>query len=433
MRMAYLINTYPMISQTFIMREIHRLRELGCEVETLSIEGPDRPFEELTAEERLEAAAAKVMAQSGIAGALIAHFATLVTMPWRWMRGLLFALSLAGTDVGRVFELLSRFSQALQAGRWMRRRGLTHLHVADGASEASAAMIASKIFPITFSFSARGAEEFFDAAGKNLTEAIEHAAFVTCADHYTRSQLMMMTPPVEWEKFEIALPGVSLEAFKPVAKPVVADAFEILSVGDLIPARGQHALIAAVDRLVNQEGRNLRLRLVGEGPDRSLLEAQIDGAGLWANVLFEGALDHERIRSFYANADAFVLPSFAEGAPIGLLEAMAMEIPCISTHIPGIPELIRDGMDGLLTAPSDVVELADAIAELMDNQILRVELAAAGRERVLRRHNIEQTLPRLMAIFQERIGDQPVREGRDEAAEGMSMAIAPAARASFSQ
>ncbi|MFN0087685.1 MAG: glycosyltransferase [Blastocatellia bacterium] len=421
--MAYLINKYPMISRTFIMREVQRLRDLGCEIETISIEGADRSFEELTREEREEAARTHAIAEIGAAGAWMAHLEALMTAPGAWIRGLLFAVSLGGADARRILDSLGRFRQAALVGRWMRRRGLTHLHAPDGAPGATVAMIAAKIYRLTFSFTAQGAEAYFYAAGNNLTAAVENAAFVACADVYTRSQLMMMTPPGEWEKFEIALPGVPLETFKPVAKRIVDDAFELLSVGELIPAKAQHVLIAAVDRLVNQDGRNLRLRLVGEGSDRGLLEAQVDGAGLRSSVIFEGAVDHERIRSYYANADAFVLPSFAEGAPIALLEAMAMEIPCVTTHIPGIPELIRDGMDGLLTSPSDVAELADAIAQLMDNQILRVELAAAGRERVLERHNIDQNLPHLAGIFHKRITHRQALDERRLGSGMMAMAI----------
>ena len=157
---------------------------------------------------------------------------------------------------------------------------------------------------------------------------------------------MELSPASQWRKFEIAPLGVDPAIFSPHLISDPADGFEIISVGRLVPAKGQHILIAAVDRLV-KAGRNLRLRIVGSGPDRESLEREVARRALCNHVIFEGAVNQDHIRELYGEADAFVLASFAEGVPVVLMEAMAMEIACVATSIAGIPELIRNGVDGL--------------------------------------------------------------------------------------
>jgi glycosyltransferase involved in cell wall biosynthesis len=165
-----------------------------------------------------------------------------------------------------------------------------------------------------------------------------------------------------------------------------------------VPAKGQHVLIAAVDLLVKM-GRKIRLRLVGSGPDRESLEREVVRRGLGDHVIFEGAVNQDHILEFYAQANAFVLASFAEGIPVVLMEAMAMEIACISTSIAGIAELIRNGVDGLLVAPSDEDALAAAIDALLNDLALRRLLGVAGRNRVIERYNLNCNVARLARIF----------------------------------
>ena len=169
-----------------------------------------------------------------------------------------------------------------------------------------------------------------------------------------------------------------------------------------MPAKGQHILLAAVHKLM-LDGRSLRLRVVGGGPDRASLEADAQRRGLNGAVVFEGPVNPDQIRAIYDEADAFAMASFAEGIPVVLMEAMAMEIPCVATFITGIPELIRDGLDGLLIAPSDDAALADAIGRLMDDTELRRRLGQAGRKRVVEHFNLEVNIPRLGEIFRRRL------------------------------
>ena len=177
----------------------------------------------------------------------------------------------------------------------------------------------------------------------------------------------------------------------------------MLCVGRLVPAKGQHVLLSAVAQL-RKQGRSIVLRFIGDGPDRKSLEAAARRDSLAGAVVFEGPVTQDRIRDFYRTADVFALASFAEGIPVVLMEAMAMEIPCVTTYIAGIPELIRDGVDGLLVMPSDVDALSGAIARLMDDPALRKRIGEAGRCRVMEKYNLGKNTEHLANVFRAQLG-----------------------------
>jgi glycosyltransferase involved in cell wall biosynthesis len=180
------------------------------------------------------------------------------------------------------------------------------------------------------------------------------------------------------------------------------DPFQIACVGQLAPVKGQHMLLAAVE-LLAREGRRVLLRIAGDGPDRASLEQDIAGRNLARHVVMEGFLNQDKLRELYAECDALVLPSFAEGIPVVLMEAMAMEIPCVATWITGIPEIIRHETDGLLAPPGDADALARAIARLMDDSALRRRLGQQGRLRILEKFDLHRNTEHLAEIFRRRI------------------------------
>jgi colanic acid/amylovoran biosynthesis glycosyltransferase len=400
--LAYLVSEYPRISHTFILREVRRLRELGFAIRTASINNPDRPFEKLTALEREETRATFFVKPAGLGGALPAHLAALARRPLKYLAALLFALRLGKMDLKKLLYGLFYFVEAVMIGEWMRAADVRHLHVHFATPASTVGLIAARIYPIGLSLTVHGPDEFYDAPGYCLKQKIAGASFICCIGMYARSQLMQLSPPAHWPKFEVAPLGVFPADFAPRAAPAVSDRFEVLCVGRLVAAKGQHILLAAIHSLV-REGRRVRLRLVGDGPERNSLEADARQRGLDGAIVFEGAVNPDRIRAVYEAADVFALASFAEGIPVVLMEAMAMEIPCVATFITGIPELIRDGLDGLLVAPSDDAAMAAAIRRLMDDVELRRHLGRAGRQRVLEHYNLELNIPRLGEIFRRRL------------------------------
>ena len=402
-QLGYLVSRYPAVSHTFILREIVELRRLGFRIEVASINGLDRPLELLTEEERREAASTFYVKAAGAGGALKANLSAFVRGPAAYLRGLWFAVGLGGTDARAVGMCFFYFVEAAITGEWMRSRGLRHLHVHFATPAATVGMIAARVFGFTLSISVHGPDEFYDVPGYLLTQKIEASLFVCAIGTYARSQLMRLVDTGEWKKLHVAPLGVDPEIFLPRAFRPHPDVFEVICVGRLVPAKGQHVLVAAVERL-RAQGRRVRLRLVGDGPDRQSLEFAVKKRRLESEVVFEGSVNQDRIRDLYRGADVFCLASFAEGIPVVLMEAMAMEIPCVSTHITGIPELIRDSIDGMLVAPSDEQALAAALGQLMDDVNLRRRLGQAGRVRVIEKYNLRRNVAKLADIFDAQLG-----------------------------
>jgi glycosyltransferase involved in cell wall biosynthesis len=402
LRLAYLVSRYPAISHAFILREVRRLRSFGFVVHVASINDPDRPCCDLTGEEAEEAGGTFYVKRAGIRGVLAPHLATLARRPSAYLRGMMHALRLGGADLAAIVYGFFYFAEAVVVGRWMERHRLHHLHVHFATPAAMVGLIATRVFPITLSITVHGPDEFYDVTAYRLREKIAGASFVCCIGAFARSQLMKLAPVLSWDRFELAPLGVDPAAFAPRRERPERGPFEVLCVGRLVPAKGQHILIEAVARLV-ADGRDVKLRLVGDGPDRRSLERMVEARGLAGRVVLEGPVNQDRIREHYAAADAFALASFAEGIPVVLMEAMAMQVPCVATFVAGIPELIRDGVDGLLVAPSDVGALAGAIARLMDDAALRRRVAEQGRRHVLEAYDLERNTRRLADIFRRRI------------------------------
>ena len=405
-KLAYLISQYPAVSHTFILREIVELRRLGFTICPASINAPDRPTEQLTAVEREEAINTWCVKGQGYKGAISALAGILFTQPKGFFRGLVAALRLGGLDFGKTLKNIAYFVEAVMLGRWMRQAGLHHLHVHFATPAAMVGLLTKTIFDIGFSFTVHGPDEFYDAPGYRLAEKLKAADFVVCISHYARSQIMKLSPVVHWSKYEICRLGVDPERFAPAAKTAPSDPFELLCVGRLTPAKGQAILLEALALLLAQ-GRKVRLTFVGNGPDRETLEAQTHGLGLANAVQFAGAVNQDLILAYYAKADAFVLPSFAEGLPVVLMEAMAMEVPCVTTHITGVPELIKDRVNGCLVAPSDVAGLAEAIGYLMDNPADARQIAQSGRAKVLADYTLSTSVESLADVFLKRLPSTP--------------------------
>jgi glycosyltransferase involved in cell wall biosynthesis len=279
------------------------------------------------------------------------------------------------------------------------RLGLLHLHC---HFASTVALFVTVIFPLSYSVTIHGPAEFSDVHGFYLAHKIARAQFVCAISFYGRSQLMKASEPRYWDKLEVNSLGIDCTRFLPPPHRRDRSPFEVLCVATLTPTKGLPVLIDAVDRLVRQ-GRSIHLRLVGDGPDRRNLESDIAKRGLGGRVTFEGNCNQERVQAFYREADLFALASFAEGIPVVLMEAMAMEVPCVATWITGIPELIRHGVDGWLVPPADEQQLADAIEKLMDDPDLRQKLGRSARIRVQEKYDLERSTGRLAEIYRRRL------------------------------
>ena len=400
--LAYLISQYPAISHTFILRELHHLRELGFFIPTASIRTAVPSATGFLEAEQKEYASTFYVKARGPLRIGYDHLVCFLRQPLAYLRGLRTALRFAHLDLKALAYHLLYFAEAVTIGEWMRRNSIPHLHVHFANAAATAALLLKQTHGIPYSLTVHGPDEFYDTEMYHLREKIEGAAFICCISRFCRSQLMKVSSPMHWGKMQVCALGVDPDVFTPRLPPMRQDSFKLLCVGRLCAAKGQAILLAAVSKLV-ERGRNVRLDLLGDGPDRQVLEDQVAGMRLEKIVVFHGAVNQEYVCKLLKINHLFVLPSFAEGVPVSLMEAMAMEIPVVSTTIAGIPELIESGTEGILVPPSDPTLLADAIEKLMDNPELRQRLAAGGRRKVLQAYNQPRNVHRLAEIFQQQL------------------------------
>nr|WP_281383431.1 glycosyltransferase family 4 protein [Granulicella aggregans] len=259
-------------------------------------------------------------------------------------------------------------------------------------------MLTSIAWGIPYSLTIHGPEEFYDVGPSFLEQKLRQASFVTCISDFCRSQLYKIAPVASWGKFEVCRLGVRTAVFAPPPE-TTRETLHIVSVGRLHPAKGQMILLGAFRELLDRR-LQVRLSIVGDGDGRSSLEDFIQTYRLKDSVTLHGALSHPATRALLGTADLFVLPSFAEGVPVALMEAMSMQIACISTFVAGIPELIEPGMEGLLVPPSSQPHLTDAMASLIGDPARRMTLARAGREKVLSSYDLYTNIGTLARVFE---------------------------------
>ena len=402
-RLGYLLSHYPSANHTYLVREVRALRAAGYDVAVATIDPDTRPPGAVTPEERDERGRAFVVKRAGVRHIAWAHIATLAARPLRYAAGCTLAMRLAGADVKRLAYHLFYFAEAVVAGRYLWRAGCAHVHT---HYAATVAVIAARVFPFELSASIHGSAEFIDPRAQRLREKVAACTFVRAISLYGRSQLMLASEPAEWEKILVARLGVDPASFTPGVPAPPRGPFRLVSVGQLQPAKGFPVLLDAVAALA-RGGRDVALTLVGGGAGRAALEEQATRLGIGARVTFTGPLNQDDVRRVLREADCFVLASFAEGIPVVLMEAMAAGVPCVATRITGIPELIEDGVSGLLVTPSDEDALAAAVTRLADDLELRRRIAAAGRARVERDYNLTANVDRLVREFASRLASSP--------------------------
>jgi glycosyltransferase involved in cell wall biosynthesis len=394
--LAYLVSRYPSVSHTFVLREVLGLRALGLRVDVASVNPPDRGTAQMTPDERAEAATTYGLKQHGAMGALAALAWAALSRPLALLRTLVQAVGF-----GRGFKRLYALAYAVEAAmvaRWMAGRGLRHLHVHFGNEAATVGVLVKTLAGVGLSLTIHGPDEFDDVPGQHLRAKIAAADGVVCISQFGRSQLMRLAAPAHWAKLQLCRLGVDPARFAPPAGARAVGPLRLLCVGRLTPAKGQLLLVHACAEL-QREGLPFELTLVGDGPDHARLKEAVRRHGLQHRVRFAGPLNQREVQAELAQADAFVLPSLAEGIPVVLMEAMASGVPCISCPVNGIPELIEHGHSGLLAMPGDVADLTAQLRRLVDDADLREQLAAHGRKKVEQHFQLGRNVARLATIL----------------------------------
>jgi len=351
----------------------------------------------MTPEEQAEARATLCIKDCGLMALASAHAALKATAFGAYMKMFARALSLWWSGPLSLFKAMAYFAEAGVLVRWMRREGIRHVHVHFANPAATVALIGGSSGLIEFSLSVHGPDEFYNINQDLIPEKVRESVFARCISFYCRSQLERVTEFKEWDKFRIVRCGIDIEKYSPRPDPNNATT-EILCVGRLVPAKGQHLLVKAGKRL-KERGVPFHLTFVGAGPDMESLKTLAESLGISDAITFAGAIGQGEIHAYYDKADIFALPSFAEGLPVVLMEAMGKGIPCVATCITGIPELIHDGENGMLAPASDWEGLADRLQTLIEDPALRRKLGAAAREIAVTDYDVNRNCEKMGEIF----------------------------------
>ncbi len=401
MRIGYLINTYPRPSHSFIRREIAALENEGLEIHRFAMRGdggalsdPADLAEHAHTERVLEAGAARLLADlAGRGAASPAQFAAALRLARRRAR--------AG-EGSLARQLIYLAEGARVAGR-ARALGLAHVHAHFGTNSARVAAYARLLGGPRFSFTVHGPEEFDNPQALDLGGKLALAEFCVAVSSYGRSQLCRWAAPGDWDKVHVVHCGLDLVRWAE-PQPLPPGPFHMVAVGRFAEQKGFGLLIRAF-ALAWRRNPALRLSLVGDGELRPQVESLIAAEGMGNAVRLLGWQDEAGVRAAMDAAHALVTPSFAEGLPVVIMEAMACARPVIATYIAGIPELVRPGLEGWLVPAGDAAALAETMLQAAETAPEALAaMGARARARVTERHDIRESARRLAALFSRATG-----------------------------
>jgi colanic acid/amylovoran biosynthesis glycosyltransferase len=401
LKIAYFVNQYPKVSHTFIRREILALERRGFEIQRFALRGWDTPVPD--EEDRVERDRTHYVLRNGAAALVLPMLACLVRSPVRFMAALAMAMKMSRVSRERsLLYHLVYLAEACTVLGWARAYGVRHIHAHFGTNSAEVAMLTHALGGTPFSFTVHGPDEFLQPMG--LPEKIRQSAFVVAISSYGRSQLYLRLPYVDWPKVQVVHCGLERLIFETARVPM-PNSPRFVCVGRLSEEKGQMLLLDAVARLVARS-IPIELVLVGDGPLRGELEKLIDKYRLRDSVRITGWISNKDVRHEIQSARALVLPSFSEGLPVVIMEAMALRRPVLTTYIAGIPELVRPGENGWLFPAGSLNELVNSLEECLATSIEDLQkLGDAGFERVIARHSIDVEAGKLAQLLAP--GDAP--------------------------
>ena len=402
MKIAYLVHYYPKVSHSFIRREIAELEKMGLSVARFSIRSCG---DELVDEADLaEFAKTRVILDANLVTLLSCLLTVALSAPSRFLEAFLLTIKIGwGSDRG----LARNFAYLVEACvllKWLREEEIDHLHAHFGVNPAAVAMLCHVLGDITYSFTVHGPKEFDVPSAIGLTEKIERAAFVVAISSFGKSQLFRWCNYKQWSKIHVVHCGVD-KAFLHTSPQPIPDQPSLVCVGRLCEQKGQLLLVEAAARLA-AEGREFKLVLVGDGELRQETEALIEHFSLHNQIEITGWATNSQVKEQILAAKAMILPSFAEGLPVVIMEALALSRPVVSTYVAGIPELVEPGICGYLVPPGSVEALTEAMDKILALPISTLEeMGKTGAQRVAQNHDITKEAQKLAALFQT-VGEQ---------------------------
>ncbi len=400
MRIGYFAGIYPRATDTFIQREISGLRARGFDVRTFSVRrsGSDH---DVSDDIRAEKRNTYFLLPVNPVRLFIANVRQLASAPLRYLGALRLAWRTSRDGArGRLYQLFY-FQEAVMLAAELRRQRIAHLHNHLGDASGTVTLLACRMADIGYSMTFHGPHIFFDPLHWALREKVRHAHFTVCISHYCRSQMMLFTDQPDWSRLVIVHCGIDPARYAYAAPRDRAR--RLLYTGRLAAEKGLPVLFESL-RHLKVRGYDFELTLVGDGPDRGALETMALQLDIVERVVFAGFCGQDEVLARLRQSDALLLPSFAEGVPVSLMEAMACGLPVIATYVGGVVELVEHMVTGLMVHAGDADSLEAAIAQYLDDAHLRSRVSRQGREKVVSEFNIDTEVDKLAALFTQHAG-----------------------------
>lgn len=397
MKIAYLMNQHPYASCTFIRREILGVEQSGLEVVRFSIRPPEHELTD-TADQQ-ELTKTQFILGSGIIALLQSLFGVILTQPSRLIAALRLTFKMGWRSERGLFVNLIYLLEACVVQQWCKALKIQHLHAHFGTNPAAVAMLCYELGGPPYSFTVHGPHEFDKPEAIALSDKIQRAAFVVGVSSFGKSQLFRWCDYKQWSKIHIVHCGVDDLFLAPPDVPLPTEP-RFVCIGRLGEQKGHLLLVEAISQLAAQ-GLQFKVAFVGDGPLRGQIEHLIHTLKLQNHIEITGWATNLEVQQQILRSQVMVLPSFAEGLPVVIMEALALRRPVLSTYIAGIPELVEPGKTGWLVPAGSVEALAATMATILKTPIAQLEqMGKNGADRVIAQHNAAQEARKLAALIQ---------------------------------
>jgi colanic acid/amylovoran biosynthesis glycosyltransferase len=403
MRIAYFTSIYPRATDTFIQREVSGLRQRGHEVLTIAVNRPQAAH--LVSDEIRQISESTIyLLPFNPLQLIILNLKALLLQPRLFFKTVMVALKSARPGLKGLVYQFFYLQEALILADLLRKNAIDHVHNHFGDSSGTITMLAGLLAEVDYSITIHGPHIFFEPMAWALDVKLKYAKFIACISHYCKSQLMLFSQAEDWHKLKIVHCGIDFTLFDYDASPVrdlSSSPARMVYVGRLAAEKGVGILLQSLSAL-HVRGLDFQMTFLGDGPERSNLEALTKKNGLSEKVLFAGFASQEKVKQTLKDSDIFILPSFAEGVPVSFMEAMATGVPVIGTNVGGVTELIEHGVSGIVVPPADVAGLEVAISSYLQNHELRSKVKANAYAYVEKHFNLQYEIDKLATHFIEK-------------------------------
>lgn len=401
MKIAYLTSQYARASDTFIRREVQGLREMGHEVHTFSARRA--PGQDVSEEVRREQANTMYLTEQPVLEMAKSTLRRIRKKPARFVEASRSAFGLGRAGLKNRLWQVAYLLEASHLAEEMESRGVEHLHNHLAQASATVALLASELSGIPYSMTVHGPHIFFEPREQALGPKVSRSAFTACITEFCKSQVKIFTPYTSWDKIEIIHCGLD-QTFLGKPPTPVSDTNKVVTVGRLCEEKGQMELIDVVAQL-KADGIDMELIVVGDGPLKAPMEALADKLGVRDRVDFRGWQSSDAVRTAIEESRVMLHPSFAEGLPVVIMEALALGRPVVASRIAGIPELVVEGENGWIVTPGDTADTVRALKAALQAPVEALtKLGAHGRAAIEDRHDNAKETAKLARLIETRGG-----------------------------